>query len=281
MIYPKEFENLVNSTPEELNKWGNLIGWGNPNAHILIIGKESAIPKDDEGMQGLKQYIREIASNSTQWKNNLCNNITQDRVVSIQFKGVEDIDSIYNPIYPYKGQINCVRRIHKDKDGYNSIIGERGTSSTWYYYQKLCDLIREQSLIKDKKIDFHRFVFTTELSVITAKYSKNVDKIERNKSIYNRTSFFKKDFFNRFSIIILAVGHYPKENDFNIESIFHTKWNGATCKVGRYWYNPHHSTTNTARLLIHTNQLSMVSDALIKEIADRCIEFKNSYKIEL
>lgn len=42
MEYSNEFKDLLLKSEE------SLIGWGNPNASILIIGKESAIPKDND-----------------------------------------------------------------------------------------------------------------------------------------------------------------------------------------------------------------------------------------
>lgn len=53
MEYSNEFKDLLLKSEE------SLIGWGNPNASILIIGKESAIPKDNDS-RGREQYEREI-----------------------------------------------------------------------------------------------------------------------------------------------------------------------------------------------------------------------------
>lgn len=268
MEYPKEFVNLLAEKKEEC-----LVGWGNPNAKILVIGKEPAIPND-----GKEQYELEILQNHMLWDKNLRERTSQEDIVPYQFDESGDhilnaSDITYNPLYPYKGQEFAVRKERK-----GVIIGKKGTSSTWYNYQKLCNRILGRE-ISPKMNDFFKYFFTTELSTATAKYSHEVDKTAREKSIRNRKTFLCHPFYQKFPIVILAVGHYPREHGIDIQSLFQTRWNQQTCVVGKNWYNIHFSATNTPKLLIHTNQLSMVSNDLIKEIADRCIDFKEKYRI--
>lgn len=280
MKYPKEFENLIESTQE------NLIGWGNPNAKILIVGKESAIPVGKEEA-GDVQYCREIINNKKMWSANLNSDISQDSIERCQFDERGNIlnftEESYNPLYPYKGQQCCIRRVYKKDDRIVKIASPKGTSMTWYNYQRLCDLIRMEPSLPTKMNDFHRFAFTTELSVVAGKYSKEVDKSERRKSIEARKMFFSNDFFKRFSIIILAAGNYP-----DMYGISHEFFWGTTESVTeinssplRGIYKVVYLNGDVKRLFIRTYQLSMVSNELIKEIADRCIEFKNKYSIEL
>lgn len=280
MKYPEEFENLINTTKE------NLIGWGNPNAKILIVGKESAIPVGKEEAGDI-QYRREILENKEKWIANLNSDISQDSIEPCQFDDRGNIlnftEETYNPLFPYKGQQCCVRRIYKKDDKIIKIACPKGTSMTWYNYQRLCDLIRKEASLSTKINDFHRFVFTTELSVVAGKSSKDVDKTARKESIEARKVFFSNDFFKRFPIIILAAGNYPDMFGISQES-FCGPVESATeinSSLPKGIYKIVYLNGDIKRLFIRTYQLSMVSNDLIKVIADKCLEFINKYSIEL
>lgn len=269
MEYPKEFESLINA--EKSNYVGEFIGVGNPASNILIIGKEPAIPKEKEEQRQL-----EVENNYKQWETNLQQGIGIDKVLSMNKRGYE-----YNPLYPYRGQKFLVY-MDKKVDGKKLIRGEGGTSKTWYQYQKIWDIIRYgKENIHSEIINYHEHCFSTELSSANEKYSYLVASEDRLNSIAKRKALLCHPFYQRFPIVILAVGHYPREHGIDIQSLFQTRWNQQTCVVGKNWYNVHFSATNTPKLLIHTNQLSMVSNELIKEVADRCIDFKNKYGIRL
>jgi len=270
MEYPKEFESLINEAKN--NYAGEFIGVGNPASNILIIGKEPAIPEEKK-----EQRQQEIINNYEQWEVNLRNGVGVDKVLSMDELGYE-----YNPLYPYKGQKFLVY-VEKIADGkIIPIRGEGGTSKTWYQYQKVWDIIRYGKVnIHSNIINYHEHCFSTELSTANEKYSFLVAPEDRLNSITKRKGLLCHPFYQRFPIVILAVGHYPREHGIDIQSLFQTRWNQQTCVVGKNWYNIHFSATNTPKLLIHTNQLSMVSNDLIKEIAERCIDFKNKYGIRL
>ena len=280
MEYPKDFQKLLDTTDELL------IGWGNPNANILIVGKEAAIPKDTDE-QGKEQYEREIRNNHEKWLVNKSTCFSQEDVVPIQFfegsdliKNIED----YNPLYPYKGQLNRVRRVFHNKLGEEIIAGRKGTSKTWHNYQKLSDHIfnGNMRIPADGIVDFHRHFFTTELSDAAAPRSKDADTYERLKSVNSRKRFFRDAFFKKFPIIILAVGNYPKRFGIEYEDFLEGNLDfEPTNYLFKGIYNIVCSKSEQKRLLIHTYQLSMVSDELIKEIADRCIEFKSKNHIKL
>jgi len=270
MEYPKEFKSLIELTKGETRS--ELIGVGNPTSNILFIGKEPAIPKEKECQRKL-----EIEENCTQWELNYYQKIGFNNIPSMCEEGYE-----YNPLFPYKGQKRTVYIEKIVDDKIIPIRGKGGTSRTWYQYQKLWDLINEgENASHSNIIDYHEHCFSTELSSANEKYSYLVNSIDCNMSIENRRELLCHPFYQRFPIVILAVGHYPKEHGIDIESIFHTKWEEPTRVVGRFWYNVHNSLTNNPKLVIHTNQLSMVSNDLLKEIANRCVEFKNHYKISL
>lgn len=126
MNAPKEFIDLVYSTENQQN----YIGMGNPNASILIIGREPAHDLNtDIGRDAFHQDQELSRSN---WKNLFEN---------------KQIEGRCNPRRPFPNQ-KCLRA-----DGNND-----GTATTWVWYQKLVDLIlgreydRPYSL---RPLDFH------------------------------------------------------------------------------------------------------------------------------
>lgn len=271
MEYPKEFENLLITTKE------NLIGWGNPNAKILVVGKESAIAKG-KNSKADEQYEKEIIGNRDLWRKEELR-VSQDDIVPYIFNesGSEILNYekiTYNPLYPYKGQQFCVRRV-KGKGENKIIIGKKGTSLTWYNYQRLCDLIREQPIIKNKVNDFHKYFFTTELSDEAGMTSSDPNPVKRKQSIDNRKLLFKNDFFKSFPIIILAAGNYPERFGVNYDSFWGPTPDVETiispCKG---IYKIVYAKGERRKMFIQTYQLSMVSENLIKMIANYCKSFR-------
>lgn len=81
MKYQEEFIHFVSNDTKlglESSYALNLIGWGNPNAKILIIGKEPAIDIGSES--GRLQYKTEIDNNRQDWLNNIEREIGFDNV---------------------------------------------------------------------------------------------------------------------------------------------------------------------------------------------------------
>jgi hypothetical protein len=275
MEYPKDFINLLASKKEEC-----LIGWGNPNAKILVIGKESAIPKDDN-IDGKRQYELEILQNHMLWDNNIRERTSQEDIVPFQFDESGDhimnaSNITYNPLYPYKGQEFAVRQKRK-----GIIIGKKGTSSTWYNYQKLCNLILDRE-VSPQVNDFFEYLFTTELSTAAAKYSHEVDKRARENSIRNRKEFLCHPFFQKFPIIILAAGSYPfvfdiTPNNFWGPDVEYNEYPGCTKGIYKIAY----TKGNDKKLFVQTYQLSMISKELVESIAGKCKSFIEANHIEL
>ncbi|MBC7523705.1 MAG: hypothetical protein H7239_04630 [Flavobacterium sp.] len=135
MNYSNEFIDIVlKSKPNNLN---NYIGTGNPNAKILIIGKECAVDLRQEFVQ----YEREIKENLINWKVNIEN-------PSLVIENWNGNSNFINPLFPYKGQKFT---IYNDKKK----SGKGGTSKTWYYYQKLYNRLRISTQNLPNEIDFH------------------------------------------------------------------------------------------------------------------------------
>lgn len=218
------------------------LGTGNPNANILIIGKEAAIGPGNTGQKGM-----EISSNFEQWCN--LKDYDPNKIKDCDFKN-------HNPLYPYKGQ---VLKIDNDTN--------RGTSRTWYNYQKLYNLIYQKE--GNEKIDFHEGVFITEVNSSPSTKTRSAD----TSSIgFRKKMFQKSDFFQSFPIVIIAgLGYFDVSSGPNeIEVIFGVKFKPPKRFVGKetqpYWI---HEGTDKPKLLINTRQLSMnVSDILLHEISD-------------
>jgi len=236
---------LFNKMLEQAKNEHFYVGTGNPEAKILIIGKEAAID-DVEGM-GKTQHIREFENNISDW----------DRDGEKYQADIENWNgSNYSPLYPYKGQLF---KIDRNQNG--------GTSRTWYNYQKLYKLIFEKA--ENQKNDFHERVFMTEVNSSPSKLTHKAD----TSSVQSRKAFIKDSaFFQNFPVVIVAgLGYFEIINDRNeIEDIFGVKFHEPKLAGGKlnqpYWI---HFSEDKTKLLINTRQLSMnVSDALLKEIAE-------------
>ncbi|MFV5695427.1 hypothetical protein ACM55G_08320 [Flavobacterium sp. LB3P122] len=242
------------------------LGSGNPNAKIALVGKEAAI----DLLKFSDQHKREIINNAADWDSNYDN--------KIQFSEIDNWFTLpkYNPLYPYKGQKNNVESRNETGD----IIGGRGgTSKTWYNYQKIIDKVHFND-IPSKLINFHEYAFITELNQITGSYSKNVPKKIRKDSITKRKELFKEPFFKDFTITIIAVGHYVRDFDIDLQNIFQVKFHEQHSKelsesLNKEYINVHYNDLEKpTKLLIHTNQLSMVSNELINRLGKFCNDFK-------
>ena len=258
MKYTEDFIQLVKS------KRFNYLGVGNPNAKILIIGKEAAIDKSSD------QYQTEICDNCHQWETNITNHIYYDNLLdnSLNNKNI-------NPLYPYKGQkceVRCeIKQTDENENENVKLRGEYGTSRTWTAYQKLYDLIADKPKKgKEDDIDFHKYVFTSDLSTETAPMSNMTDLDDTQKSIQERNDLFS--YLSHFPIIIVAAGHYPKMYGFDMETVFNVKWESPTLDVGNKFINIHFDEKKK-RILIHTNQLSFYSNELLEQIASQIRNF--------
>lgn len=260
MEYTNDFKDLVKQYHPAY------IGMGNPNAKILIIGKETA------SKLGSEQHHREIELNSKQWKYNIDNSV---QPVDVQ-NWLPELPGTYNPLYPYKGQLfKWMKRVN------GKIRGEGGTSLTWSKYQKLLNLI----LLQEPKelIDFHEYCFITELSDKSALKSRDNDRKVVEESINERLELLRVPFYQNFPIVIVACGHYVRDYDLKLESLFNVSYKNIKEFGIRNWMNIHYRKDGfSPKLLIHTNQLSEgIKDELLHELARECREFISSNNIAL
>ena len=201
MEYCPEFKELLNDP-----KWkGQYIGVGNPNAKILIVGKECALEENT------LIYQKTFEQN---WKDWVSNDNTNTGFDSIEeWKTDNEIFEKYNPLFPFFKQKN--KNLRKLKDG--SFNG--GTSNTWINYQKLFNLYRKRNKGQENYdyIDFFKDCFITELSSVCRHNNKSISSEERKKterSIAERYDLMKAtSFFQKFDTIIMACGGYAEKLD--------------------------------------------------------------------
>jgi hypothetical protein len=224
------------------------IGTGNPNADILIIGKETS--SSDE-----QQIKLEIDNNLNDWDK--INDFNQSRVPNF-FE-----TNKYSPLYPYKGQLFKI-----DKNN------NRGTSVTWYNYQKLINKICNN--LNNPKVDFHEYVFITEVNSTPSKKTKDADI---SSIPFRKENILSSAFFQSFPIVIISgVGYFNINKDFNeIEHIFNVKFKEkkfADKEKSKQPFWLHEQINGTEqKLLINTYQLSSyISDKLLSKLSNQIKE---------
>lgn len=200
----KEFKDLLQNPLWE--KGEHYVGLGNPNAEILIVGKECAFDENSDS------YKCEYSQNYNLWK---------DRDWSIKVEDVKNwVDNpildwkIFDPLAPYSGQRFAVERRNKNGE---VISGKGGTSATWYKYQKLINFIREcgklDSPVNTTHIDFYKDCFITELNELCRLNNQGLSADERRSTKENIRNRFDlmiatSSFWSHFKTVILACGPY-------------------------------------------------------------------------
>ena len=191
-MYSETFEDLVRIAYEKSESILNTpniktnpyyIGFGNPNAKILIIGQEKAIKSDN-----VFQIKAESFDNPKQWNyliKNKINNTDYNFYPDFYFK---------NPLHPYDG---------KPTKG-----------NTWLQYQKLMNLIYP-NFINHKTNNFLLNSFITEINHQVSPKQLGNQKDEERESINNH------NFYKSFNVTILAIGTYLNiseiENRFDVK----------------------------------------------------------------
>ena len=164
------------------------ICYGNPDAKILIVGKECAWEEESDDW---KKFYK---PNFSQWKASF-----NGHGFGFAHGGQPyDFDHGFHPIHPFYCQCNTLKK--------NSCK----TSNTYYYYQRLVDMIRDNE--SRKFIDFFKDCFITELNEDCRLSNKGLEKSQRKKTEDNIRMRFdwmrKTNFFNQFKVVILACGPY-------------------------------------------------------------------------
>jgi len=242
------------------------LGLGNPDAKILIVGKE--IGYGHEKNKKPSSEIIEADSNKLarkNWKEWVDILLEPQKTLSRLDEHIKDRHKIF--------------KNEKDEKEYKHM-------PTWVSYQKIVNGING---IKDIKIDrkqlqyedfFLKHCFITEYSQLrlpNSNYLGKNNEIKEN-SINERKCVFEQDFFKNFPIVIMACGDYVTEkfieNVLGVKKDFGVNWKDKDKSdlLKGNWYdvynNEHH------KILIHTRQLSTgVSNKLLSEIAELCKHF--------
>ena len=219
------------------------LGEGNPDADILIIGKECGLDKKkSESLKDAPDKEKWLIENS---ENEVKSNL--DRLE-------KDYHKIWLP----------------------HLKAHTNSHATWRSYHKLVSLIRgvsEDEITKGGINDwgFLDHCFITEMSQLQMPNSNYLEEKKlsddiRKKSVEKRAKLFQQRFFRKFPIVIIAIGHYylnigKHKYDFDIEREFNVKYDGQTVEVieegnRKRWYNIHREIDGEPRIVIHTRQLS-------------------------
>jgi len=198
------FEKLL----KDQNWDEDFIGYGNPESKILIIGQEAA---DEEGSESWKKFYQ---PNKGQWREIISSGYSY---LPQNWDGLGDykFPDYFNPTFPFYQQKFKIRRIKKDNLG-KEISNNNGTSSTWYWYQRLIDYVYYREKGNDG-IDMFKHIFMTELNGHTRKNHKikqNVEEhIKHRLDIMRATSYY----WRNFDVVVFACGSYANKIENNSE----------------------------------------------------------------
>ena len=157
MEYSVDFKNMVKAHQ------GKFIGYGNPNAKILII-----VPQI-----GDKRLFVYNGNNAEQWLANIENQTNFDDVKDYFVDGKQvGNESTFNPLHPFKGQRDIV--VKKARNGAVNCID--GTCSSWHLIQYLLSGLQWEF---DDKINFFTNAFYTSFDeeLLKDSYFQNYEHI--------------------------------------------------------------------------------------------------------
>ncbi len=182
------------------------IGFGNPASNLLILGKECA-RKMDATSEIIDNFS--VQHNSKQWKKYLLD--PQGTIKEWPEVPYERMEQYFNPRFAFYGQQFHCRRTKKDDSG--ETIDNKGTSRTWYFYQKLINLVRgNEEMHYGDKLDFQDYCFISDLSDYSKPMSRMGDLKRTANSIVQRSSdIFSAPFFQAFPVVMGAFGNYMQE----------------------------------------------------------------------
>ena len=173
MEYSNEFKDLI----ARIEQTKDFIGYGNPNAKILIIGKEEALDIEEE----CDKEIYEIAvkSNWELWKKNdlYASSITPDSIPV--WKDSKD----FNPLYTWKG--------------------DELPNGTWKNYQELINHLYGEA-DAGKMTTFHQYAFITEFNDSPSKTSKRKVTEVQQRITHRCKNILNHPFYKSFPIVIEA-----------------------------------------------------------------------------
>lgn len=234
------------------------LGYGNPNAQILIVANEPGTTDNNLIEHDLNQNLQK-------WNDNLPGK-AMDSVEDMLYGDYPHWEQ-FNPLWPFKGQ--------------HFTIGDkyRHTSRSWLQCQKLVDMIysecHECNRQKEDSLDFFKRAFITDFSSVCGKRSNDISPDERLASIIKRLPMFASDYISHFPVIIVASGHYIRDIEplHDLRKVFHGFDKIEFINDAFGWRNIHYSEDGK-RILIHTKHFaSAISDNYLRKIALACTSF--------
>lgn len=226
-IYKNSFIEFVRSGISKRH----FIGTGNPNASILMIGKESAIGPTD--ILGLEWYHR----NAIDWNEHISNNTCE----TLEYPVLND-----NHLYKNWGK------------------------NTWSKYQKLNYYIFPRDT-KPYYVDFLKTMFTTELNDSPNKKTANAKKSSLNnrKELFKNSEFIQQ--FPVVILACsnyLKNNDFIREIDDIFQVTYDGDETGKYIFSKGNWLCIHHNQ-DKSKIVIHTRQLSAnVDDELLKKMGE-------------
>lgn len=213
-----KFNELVDHTDWK----GQFIGYGNPNAKILIIGQEAGYDIADNEDNN-SDYNKFYKPNQEHWWKMVHDNSREYIPRNLPHRvPIEDYQfpDYFVPTYPFYQQPNKLW-YNLEKDGKIKRI----YATTYYWYQRLiCNIFGEP---KPEFFNFWESVFITELNGTPRKSHCTPMDVEAN--IKKRFDMMKetKEFWSHFQIVIFACGNYA--DAINIKDVQHRTKN--TCQL--------------------------------------------------
>ncbi|GHU67810.1 hypothetical protein FACS189413_03310 [Bacteroidia bacterium] len=240
--YTPEFEDVL----EHCKKHNLFLGEGNPNAQILLIGKEVGGNKPNS-LEEIKQLSdRDVERNLKDWQDGY----NLEKIKADIFKNSK------NPTW----------------NNYQKLVSKILNSNLDKY-----DFLNHCFMTELSQIHLPNSNYLKEKG-----WEKEGNNI-RQKNITERESLFSMTFFRSFPIIIMACGHYPRDFGFDIQYVFDVECKEKvlvrTERVKNRWYNIHIQNNGNSRILIHTRQFSTQRESsetlypLINTIAEKCRSF--------
>lgn len=223
-MYSKEFIEFVENGIDQY-----FIGIGNPNAKILLVGKESAIPAHD--LENRKIY----AKNAEEWATHIRNNTCQ---------GLE-----------YEVGTGHELRAHWGKN-------------TWSKYQQLSEAIWDQPS-RGYYIDFLKYTFTTEMNDSPEKNTATADKSGLNdrKRLFRDAAFIQSFPVVVLACSNYIMNNDKiREIDDIFGVTYDGDQTGRYYYTKANWFYLHHNE-DRSKLVVHTRQLSAnVDGQMLKDM---------------
>ena len=163
----------------------------------------------------------------------------------------------------------------------------KNDNHTWQKYQKLYELIINESSKENYEITFVENIFTTELSNLPAPKSDEAKKqFDFKENLKKRKeTFWQSDFIKGFKIILITASdnNYIETYNGEVCELFEVNFHKElTCeKGGKLWVH-YSDDIDSPKLVIHTRQLTNgASTDLLYKISEIIKDFAEEHSINI